>query len=99
MQVGHNELNCLRGRLRPREPLSGHQEGLQDDWARASMSTIDLAIGDTAELFARVGKLFLFLRDCPVQAFDVGRDDVYRALSDAGCFDNDQVIIGALANT
>jgi hypothetical protein len=63
------------------------------------LSTIDLAIGDTAEVFARVGRLFLFSRDCPVQAFDVGRDDVYGALSDAGCFDNDQVIIGELADT
>ncbi len=63
------------------------------------LSTIDLAIGDTAELFARVGRLFLFSRDCPVQAFDVCRDDVYRALSDAACFDGDQVIIGALADT
>jgi hypothetical protein len=61
------------------------------------LGTIDLAIGDTAEVFARVGKLFSFSRDYPVHAFDVGRDDVYRALSDAGCFDSDQVI-GALAD-
>jgi hypothetical protein len=60
-------------------------------------STIDLAIGDAAEVFARGSRLFPFARGYTVPAFDVSRDDVYKALSDAGCFDSYEEI-GVLAD-
>jgi hypothetical protein len=63
------------------------------------VGTIDLAIGDAAEVFARVSGVFPFSRGYPVQTFDVGRDNIYKALSDAGYFDFDSSpLIGELAD-
>jgi hypothetical protein len=59
------------------------------------LSTIDLAIGNAAEVFARAGILLTLSRGYPVHTFDVGRDNVYRALLDVGGFD----ISGELADT
>ena len=64
-----------------------------------TLGTIDLAIGDAAEVFARTGGLLTFSRGYPVHTFDVGRDKIYQALSDAGCFDFDSShVIGELAD-
>jgi hypothetical protein len=63
------------------------------------LGTIDLAIGNAAEVFARTGHLLTLSLGYPAHTFDVVRDNIYRALSDVGCFDFDSShVIGELAD-
>jgi hypothetical protein len=89
--IGHLQLQ----RSRLEEYIS--RARLNDPTHLVSLSNIEHAMYDAAEIHARTSTLFPFSRGYPSGSFAITRERVYEALSLSGCFD-DYDDISALAD-